>query len=51
MWRALSAVMSLGNIVLDGDISDEDCEAKVSAASDEDMKVINEMLQCCNPGY
>ena len=34
-----------------GDISDEDCEAKVSAASDEDMKVINEMLQCDVGGW
>ena len=51
VWQALSAVMSLGNIVLDGDITDEDCEAKVSAASDNDMKVINEMLQCDVGGW
>tara|TARA_B100000780_G_C21101469_1_gene444483 strand:+ start:840 stop:1979 length:1140 start_codon:yes stop_codon:yes gene_type:complete len=45
VWHGLSAVMSLGNIELNGDIEDEDSEASISESSSETMELVNHMLK------
>jgi myosin-5 len=45
VWRALSAVMRLGNVILDGDINDEDSEASISDESIDTMNTVNSMLK------